>query len=273
MSITSYFAPRNTKVIDNDPTPACSPLLLASSASTTTIPTMQATPLQNKDKDNKDNSCYPSHNPTNRLANMEERRNRRTGRRKTKYQRRQEKQSLHRRQPTPSSSPWWIWADTSIQSQWHWWWWWCIHGHFTNSMWQRGKWRRGRGDCSSSCCKETQGQQPLLSWLLWDLTILILLSQLSPGHNPPHQGVVTTDLQEKGNWGRVQDLWPGGCQWQPLVWCTNIHLLAWSSWQRLNARTWHVKQLHWPLQNARGHLSDHAHSQAEETTQEKINKI
>ena len=58
MSIDSYFK-RNNKVIDDDPTPACSPHPSESSESTTVIPAMQATPLQRqaiKDKDNKDNS-------------------------------------------------------------------------------------------------------------------------------------------------------------------------------------------------------------------------
>ena len=46
MSITSYFILRNTKATNNDPTPQCSPLLLASSASTTVIPATQVTPLK-----------------------------------------------------------------------------------------------------------------------------------------------------------------------------------------------------------------------------------
>ena len=53
-------------------------------------------------------------------------------------------------------------------------------------------------------------QATLLSWLLRHPSFQFLVPQLpqgpSPGHNPPHQGVVTVDLQEKGDWGRVQDL-------------------------------------------------------------------
>ena len=76
MSITKYFTQRNNKVISNKPMPACSPLLLASSESTT-IPTTQATPLQRQvtqDKDNKDNSLLSQSQilPLG-LADMEER--------------------------------------------------------------------------------------------------------------------------------------------------------------------------------------------------------
>ena len=56
MSITSFFTPRNTKAINSEPTPQCSPLLLESLGSTIVIPTMQVTPLQSQDKgSNKDN--------------------------------------------------------------------------------------------------------------------------------------------------------------------------------------------------------------------------
>ena len=45
MSIDSYFT-RSTKVIDDNPTPECSPRPLESSGSTTVIPATQVTPLQ-----------------------------------------------------------------------------------------------------------------------------------------------------------------------------------------------------------------------------------
>ena len=47
----------------------------------------------------------------------------------------------------------------------------------------------------------------------------------SPGYHP-HQGVVTTHLQEKGDRGRVQDFQSGRNQWRPLVQSVDLHLLA-----------------------------------------------
>ena len=66
-----------------------------------------STPLQNQDKgkDNSNSCLFQSWTLPIGLADAEERRSRRTRRTKTKYWRRQEKQSLHRRQPAPSHCP------------------------------------------------------------------------------------------------------------------------------------------------------------------------
>ena len=75
MSITSYFTLRNTKATNNDLTLACSPLHLESLESTTTISATQATPLLNKDKDNKQDNSRLSWSRTLPigLADVEER--------------------------------------------------------------------------------------------------------------------------------------------------------------------------------------------------------
>ena len=58
---------RNTKTINSDPTPQCSPLLLASSASTTTIPATQATPLKTRTTTRTTHAILVT-NPTNRAG-------------------------------------------------------------------------------------------------------------------------------------------------------------------------------------------------------------
>ena len=61
----------------------------------------------------------------------------------------------------------------------------------------------GRNAYGSSCCKETQCIQSILSRLLWHPSTLQPLPQSlegsASGNYTSHQGVVTTDLKEKGH--------------------------------------------------------------------------
>ena len=136
-------------------------------------------------------------------------RNRRARRMKTKCQRRQEKQSLHGRQPAPSSCP--NEPDQTLPSR--------VNDINNDDNTFADTSRTPQDKVESKGEKETLWhlllqrntvQQPLLSWLLWYLLFQFLAPQLpqgSPsGHNPSHQGVVTANYQEEGNWGRVQDL-------------------------------------------------------------------
>ena len=142
MSIDSYFK-RSTKMIDNESTPECSHHPSESLGLTTAIPAMQVTPSKgsnSKEQEQPDNSLLSwSWTLPIGLADVEEREEQE--RTKTELQRGQEKQSLHRRQPTPSSSPQWTWCHTSSQTQWCRQWWWCICRHFKNSTRQGGKQR------------------------------------------------------------------------------------------------------------------------------------
>ena len=44
------------------------------------------------------------------------------------------------------------------------------------------------------------------------------IPRTSSGNNPPHQGVVTADSQEEGQWRGVSDVRSGGGKWRTVVW-------------------------------------------------------
>ena len=59
-----------------------------------------------------------------------------------------------------------------------------FHKSFMNSMRQDRKQWRGRGSCGSSCHKEVQGQQLILSWLLWYPPLQQSMALVSEGPPP-----------------------------------------------------------------------------------------
>ena len=105
MSITKYFTQRNNKVISDKPTPACSPLLLVSLASSTTIPATQATPLLNKDNNKQDNLHLSwSWTLLLGLADTEEREEQ-ENKKENKFQRHQEARAFTGDSPHPPHHP------------------------------------------------------------------------------------------------------------------------------------------------------------------------
>ena len=179
MSIDSYFK-RNTKVIDDEPTPQCSPRHLESSESTTTIPATQATPPKASEQGIGQQGQLPPIPITNSAiragwhggeGGAGEGKQAATGSTK------KSQSALHRRWSSCCSWSQWHSSSTTHDSSW---WWWCFCRHFANSTRWSGKRQWGRGSCGSSCYKETAGQQPLPSWLLQDSPL-----QLTTPHNYP----------------------------------------------------------------------------------------
>ena len=259
MSIDSYFK-RTTKVINDEPTPECSPHPSESSGSITAIPAMQVTPLQRQqtqDKEQLDNSLLSqSQTLLLGLANMERRRRRRTVRQRLQVH--QKKSTLCGRWSSCCCWPRWdfparpvadpdddsVFADSSQAP--------CSEEESSSEEEAHvaapavKKWRASN-PYRPGCC----------STLLFPKDLPQGLHFLSRSGCPAPQRRRTVE--------RSFDVWSGGCEQWSLVQCSNIHILAQSGQQGCDAGAQYEQQLHQVVQDSQGYIPDHAHSQAEVT--------
>ena len=194
MSITKYFTQRNTKVIDNDPTPACSPLFLASRHQQQSPPCKQ--PPSKTRTTTRTTRAYLVTNHTKGLTDVEDREemeNKEKENRALEAPRKQEQPSQEMELtllimlmrlfcPEPQLT---LQMMTLMQ--------------ITHKLCVMKAKVRERNGCGSSCHKEAACQQHLPSWLLRHPSFQFPLSPVTTGYHPSHQGVVTAHRQEKGD--------------------------------------------------------------------------
>ena len=256
--------------------PQCSPLLLASSESTTTISATQPTPLANKDKD-KDNSnsrlSWSRTLPIG-LADMEEEEeeNKEKENKVPEAPRKQEPswETAHTLLITPMNLSRHFQPDPMMMMMYSW------TLHKLHEMRQKVMMRK-RLLWQLLLQRSSRQQTPIVlvvAGLFFLAPCTTSTPRTFPRYNPSHQGVASKDSKEKGDRGRVQDIRPGRHQWWIVVWSPNLYLLVWSSWQGSDDAAGYDKQLHWTLQDTWKHIPDHAHTQTKVTSsKEKINKI